>query len=57
MASERETIFTMEATPVKYGAGASSDAGWELKRLGVSRRDAAPTPALPRSGTPSRSRA
>ncbi len=37
MASEHETIFTMEATPVKYGAGASADAGWELKRLGVKR--------------------
>jgi hydroxyacid-oxoacid transhydrogenase len=33
----RETIFTMEATPVKYGPGASADAGWELKRLGIGR--------------------
>ena len=32
-----ETIFTIEATPVKFGAGASLDAGWELKRLGVTR--------------------
>jgi alcohol dehydrogenase class IV len=32
-----ETIFTLEATPVKYGPGASADAGWELKRLGVTR--------------------
>jgi hydroxyacid-oxoacid transhydrogenase len=37
MATARETIFTMEATPVKYGPGASADAGWELKRLGVQR--------------------
>jgi hydroxyacid-oxoacid transhydrogenase len=37
MVSARETIFTMEATPVKYGRGASADAGWELKRLGVGR--------------------
>jgi hydroxyacid-oxoacid transhydrogenase len=37
MATARETIFTMEATPVKYGLGASADAGWELKRLGVGR--------------------
>jgi hydroxyacid-oxoacid transhydrogenase len=37
MASDHETIFTMEATPVKYGAGASADAGWELRRLGVGR--------------------
>ena len=37
MASDHETIFTMEATPVKFGAGASADAGWEMKRLGVRR--------------------
>src|SRR5436309_6562121 len=33
----RETVFTLEATPIKFGAGAVADAGWELKRLGVSR--------------------
>src|ERR671921_1611949 len=32
-----ETIFTMEATPLKYGPGASEEAGWELKRMGVGR--------------------
>lgn len=32
-----ETIYTLEATPVKYGPGAAGDAGWELKRLGVTR--------------------
>jgi alcohol dehydrogenase class IV len=32
-----ETIFTMEATPLKYGPGASEEVGWELKRLGTSR--------------------
>ena len=37
MASEHETIFTMEATPIKFGTGASGDAGWELKLLGVKR--------------------
>jgi hydroxyacid-oxoacid transhydrogenase len=37
MSSERETIFTMEATPVKFGPGAAGDAGWELARLGVRR--------------------
>jgi hydroxyacid-oxoacid transhydrogenase len=37
MAPDHETIFTLEATPVKYGAGACADAGWELKRLGVKR--------------------
>ncbi|CAN5908794.1 hydroxyacid-oxoacid transhydrogenase [soil metagenome] len=35
--STHETIFTMEATPLKYGEGASEEVGWELKRLGVSR--------------------
>jgi len=33
MASEHETIFTMEATPVKFGTGAADDAGWELKQV------------------------
>jgi hydroxyacid-oxoacid transhydrogenase len=37
MSPTHETIFTLEATPVKYGPGASADAGWELKRLGVTR--------------------
>ena len=34
----RETIFTLEATPIKFGTGAVDDAGWELARLGVSAR-------------------
>ncbi|THF86836.1 iron-containing alcohol dehydrogenase [Deinococcus sp. KSM4-11] len=33
----RERIFTIEATPVKFGPGASEDAGWELVRLSVRR--------------------
>lgn len=32
-----ETIFTLEATPLKYGPGASEEVGWELKRMGVGR--------------------
>ncbi len=32
-----ETIFTLEATPLKYGPGSSEEAGWELKRMGVGR--------------------
>jgi hydroxyacid-oxoacid transhydrogenase len=32
-----ERVFTLEATPVKFGPGAVADAGWELRRLGVSR--------------------
>jgi alcohol dehydrogenase class IV len=37
MPEPRETVFTFEATPVKFGAGAVADAGWELARLGVTR--------------------
>jgi hydroxyacid-oxoacid transhydrogenase len=32
-----ERVFTVEATPVKFGPGAAADAGWELRRLGVAR--------------------
>jgi hydroxyacid-oxoacid transhydrogenase len=35
--SQHETVFTMEATPLKYGPGASEEVGWEIKRMGVSR--------------------
>ncbi|MGF1471808.1 MAG: hydroxyacid-oxoacid transhydrogenase [Rubrobacteraceae bacterium] len=35
--SNRETIFTMEATPLKYGEGAAEEVGWELKQMGVGR--------------------
>lgn len=37
MATGRETVFTLEATPAKFGPGAADDAGWELRRLGVRR--------------------
>jgi len=33
----RESVFTLEATPIKFGPGAVDDAGWELQRLGVTR--------------------
>ncbi|MGH2843145.1 MAG: iron-containing alcohol dehydrogenase, partial [Solirubrobacteraceae bacterium] len=36
-APARESVFTVEATPLKFGAGAAAEAGWELQRLGVSR--------------------
>lgn len=32
-----ETLFTVEATPFKFGPGAVDEAAWELKRLGVTR--------------------
>ncbi|HZJ29621.1 MAG TPA: hydroxyacid-oxoacid transhydrogenase [Solirubrobacterales bacterium] len=37
MAEGRETVFTIEATPLSFGAGAVADAGWHLQRLGVRR--------------------
>jgi hydroxyacid-oxoacid transhydrogenase len=36
-APDHETVFTLEATPIKFGSSAVDDAGWELKRLGVGR--------------------
>jgi hydroxyacid-oxoacid transhydrogenase len=47
-----ETIFTMEATPVKFGPGASSEAGWELKRLGVTRAMLVTDPGVAGAGYP-----
>jgi hydroxyacid-oxoacid transhydrogenase len=35
--TEHETVFTLEATPIKFGPGAVADAGWELQRLRVKR--------------------
>jgi alcohol dehydrogenase class IV len=54
MASDHETIFTMEATPVKFGSGASADAGWELKRLGVKRVMMVTDPGVAALGHPER---
>ncbi len=57
MASDHETIFTMEATPVKFGAGASADAGWEMKRLGVKRAMLVTDPGVAALGHPERIKA
>src|SRR5215469_7022788 len=54
MALEHETIFTMEATPVKFGRGASAEAGWELKRLGVGRVMLVTDPGVAALGHPER---
>jgi alcohol dehydrogenase class IV len=54
MASAHETIVTMEATPVKFGPGASDDAGWELKRLGVKRAMLVTDPGVAALGHPER---
>jgi len=54
MSETHETIFTMEATPVKFGRGASADAGWELKRLGVRRAMLVTDPGVAAAGYPER---
>jgi hydroxyacid-oxoacid transhydrogenase len=43
----RETVFTLEATPIKFGPGSVDDAGWELSRLGVSRALLVTDPGIP----------
>ena len=54
MPGRHETIFTMEATPVKFGTGASAEAGWELKRLGVRRAMLVTDPGVAALGHPER---
>ncbi len=54
MAEDRETIFTLEATPVKFGPGSSADAGWELKRLDVTRVLLVTDPGVAALGHPER---
>ena len=51
-----ETVFTVEATPVKYGSGAVDEAGWELKRLGVKRALLVTDPGVAAAGHPERVR-
>ena len=51
-----ETVFTLEATPVKFGPGAVDDAGWELARLGVKRALLVTDPRLAELGIPDRVR-
>jgi hydroxyacid-oxoacid transhydrogenase len=53
----RETVFTLEATPVKFGPGAAGDAGWELARLGVTRALLVTDPGVAAAGHPDRVRA
>ena len=54
MNQPHETIFTVEATPVKFGAGAAAEAGWELKRLGVRRALLVTDPGVVALGYPDR---
>ncbi len=48
--SNYETIFTLEATPIKYGPGASEETGWELKRMGVGRVMLVSDPGVVKAG-------
>jgi hydroxyacid-oxoacid transhydrogenase len=48
--SNNETVFTMEATPLKYGPSASEEAGWELKQMGVERVMLASDPGVVEAG-------
>jgi hydroxyacid-oxoacid transhydrogenase len=54
--SDRETVFTLEATPIKFGPGAAEDAGWELRRLGVNRALLVTDPGVRALGQPDRIR-
>jgi hydroxyacid-oxoacid transhydrogenase len=56
MPGDRETVFTLEATPVKFGRGAAADAGWELQRLGVKRALLVTDPGVVAAGHPERVR-
>lgn len=57
MHHDHETVFTLEATPVKFGAGAVDDAGWELRRLGVRRALLVTDPGVVAAGHAERVRA
>jgi hydroxyacid-oxoacid transhydrogenase len=51
-----EQVFTLEATPLKYGPGAAADAGWELERLGVKRAMLVSDPGVAGAGITGRVR-
>ncbi len=54
--SGHETVFTLETTPIKFGPGASDEAGWELRRLGVTRALLVCDPGIVRAGITERVR-
>jgi hydroxyacid-oxoacid transhydrogenase len=51
-----EQVFTLEATPLKYGREAAGDAGWELERLGVKRAMLVSDPGVVAAGITDRVR-
>ncbi len=54
--SNRERLFKLEATPITFGPGASEEAGWELKRLGVGRVMVISDPGVAKAGITGRIR-
>jgi hydroxyacid-oxoacid transhydrogenase len=56
MTPRHENVFTMEATPVKFGRGASAEDGWGLQRLGVRRVMLVTDPGVAALGHPDRVR-
>ena len=48
--ADRETVFTIEATPVKSGPGAVDDVGYEAARLGLGRVLVVADPSLEATG-------
>ena len=47
-----EQIYTLEATPIKFGPGAAEETGWELKRIGVRRVMVVSDPGVIPPGSP-----
>ena len=50
LSGRQESIFTLEATPLKFGPGAAEEIGWELERLGVTRAMILSDPGVVRAG-------
>ena len=50
----REQVYTLEATPIKFGPGAADETGWELKRLGVKRVMVVSDPGIVAAGITAR---
>lgn len=49
-AGRRESVYALEATPLKFGPGAADEAGYELTRLGVTRALVVTDPAIVETG-------
>lgn len=49
-----ETVFTWGATPIKFGAGAVDEIGWDLARMGAERVLIVTDPGIAATGLPQR---